>query len=63
MAVEACEREDIDVILVSQHSFGYSMQDILTLGTLGKYAGANGKKIVVIVERLGQDEETEESEE
>jgi hypothetical protein len=62
-AVAACERKDANVILVSQHAFGHSMQDILTLGTLAKYAGANGKKFLVIVEKLNPDEETGESEE
>ena len=42
-AIDACEREDIDMILFSQTAFGNSMKDILTLGTLVKYAGANGK--------------------
>jgi hypothetical protein len=62
-AVEACEREDIDMILLSQHLFGHSMQDILTLGTLVKYAGANGKRVVVVVQEIKADEEPPEPEE
>lgn len=63
IAVEACEREDIDMILLSQHLFGHSMQDILTLGALVKYAGANGKRVVIVVQELGGKEASEEPEE
>lgn len=55
-AVDACERDDIDVIVLSQQSFGHSMTDILILGTLVKYAGVNGKKVMVLVKN-GQSEE------
>ena len=59
VAVDACEREDIDMILIYQHSFSHSMQDILTLGTLIKYAGANGKKIVVALKPDSEETEDE----
>ncbi len=61
-AVHACERKDIDMILLSQHLFGHSMKDILTLGTLIKYAGANGKRVVIVVQEIkAEPDELEEA--
>lgn len=47
VAVEACESDAYDMLVFSQDAFGYSMQDLLTLGTLVKYAGIHGKKVVI----------------
>jgi hypothetical protein len=46
-AVEACEA-DVDTLLFSQSIFDNSMQGILTLGTLVKYATSLGKRIVIV---------------
>ena len=46
-AVEACEA-DVETLMFSQAIFDHSMQGILTLGTLVKYATSLGKKIVIV---------------